>query len=290
MNSINKMLIIIALIFLSTKLAAQENDSIDQCQFIAVYDYVIHTTDAADTPVNDSVQMAVLVGKHSTKYIEFNRVMSHDFGEWENIDYQMGEWNARKYNLPVIYMNHPKGEMRSFDKIVPHRFLVTDKIPTIDWVLSDETQIIGGYMGHKATGKYAGRTWTAWYTEEIPSSAGPWKLRGLPGLILQANDIGNIFSFSINQIIKRSGPIIYMSEMEHQKISSSKFTAKRNKLFCNKRYIQNPRYYIPDGALEGSVEMWPGGPKPPMEERLTTIAYDLIVPKKVNVYQPLELE
>ena len=78
--------------------------------------------------------------------------------------------------------------------------------------------------------------------------------------------------------------------MEHQKISSSKFTAKRNKLFCNKRYIQNPRYYIPDGALEGAVEMWPGGPKPPMEERLTTIAYDLIVPKKVNVYQPLELE
>ena len=36
MNSINKMLIIIALIFLSTKLAAQENDSIDNTDAIPI--------------------------------------------------------------------------------------------------------------------------------------------------------------------------------------------------------------------------------------------------------------
>lgn len=285
-----KKILLATALALTVSVQAQTKDSIDTVQFIAVYDYLINTTNSEGREVADSMQLAVLVGKQTTKYIEFNRAMTDDFGEWRNKDYQMGEWNARHQNLPVIYMNHPEGKMSSFDKIVPYRYLIIDDIPSIDWSLSEDTLSIGGYLCRKATGKYAGRTWMAWYTEEIPSSAGPWKLRGLPGLILKADDTENIFSFSIDQIMKKSGPIIYMSEMDHQKISLSKFIARRNKTFCNKRYVQNPRYYIPDGALDDAVEMWPGGPMPPAEEKLTVIARDLIVPKKVNVYQPLELK
>ena len=81
-----------------------------------------------------------------------------------------------------------------------------------------------------------------------------------------------------------------MEEDRHQVITEHKFISHRNKLFCNKRYVQNPRYYIPEGALDDAVEMWAGGPEPPAEEKQTVIARDLIVPKKVNVYQPLELK
>lgn len=35
---------------------------------------------------------------------------------------------------------------------------------------------------------FRGRTWTAWYAEQIPIDAGPWKLHGLPGLILKSTD------------------------------------------------------------------------------------------------------
>lgn len=284
-----KTLLAIALA-LTVSAQAQTNDSIDTAQFVAVYEYLINTTNPEGDEVTDSVQMAVLIGNHTTKYIEFNRAMMHDFGEWRDRDYQMGDWNASIYNLPVIYMNHPEGKMSSFDKIVPYRYLIIDNIPSIDWILSEDTLTIGGYLCRKAIGKYAGRTWTAWYAEDLPSSAGPWKLRGLPGLILKAADTENIFSFSIDQLVKKNGPIIYMSEMDHQKVSLRKFIAQRNKTFCSKRYVKNPRYYIPDGALDDAVEMWPGGPEPPAEEKLTVIARDLIVPKKVNVYQPLELK
>jgi hypothetical protein len=81
-----------------------------------------------------------------------------------------------------------------------------------------------------------------------------------------------------------------MGEENHQQISEEKFIAHRNKILCNKRYIQNPRYYIPDRALEDAVEMWAGGPEPPAEEKQTAVARDLIVPKKANAYQPLELK
>jgi GLPGLI family protein len=269
---------------------AQTKDSIDTAQFAVVYDYKIKTTDAKGNEATDSMQLATLVGTRVTKCMEYNRAMTDDFGENLNRDFQFGEWNARKYNLPVLYINYPEGETRSFDKIVPYRYLVKGTTPNIAWQLTDDTLTIGEYLCRKATGEYAGRTWHAWYTEDIPTSAGPWKLRGLPGMIFKAEDNEGIFSFTFCGLINRKVPIVYMGEENHQQISEEKFIAHRNKTFCNKRYIQNPRYYIPDGALDEAVEIWAGGPEPPAEEKQTLVARDLIVPKKANKYQPLELK
>ena len=40
------------------------------------------------------------------------------------------------------------------------------------------------------------------YTPEIPSPAGPWKLWGLPGLIVEATESEGIFSFSLSSFTK----------------------------------------------------------------------------------------
>ena len=39
-----------------------------------------------------------------------------------------------------------------------------------------------------------------WYTLEIPISEGPWKLDGLPGMILSASDPNGEFSFNCKSI------------------------------------------------------------------------------------------
>jgi hypothetical protein len=109
-------------------------------------------------------------------------------------------------------------------------------------------------------------------------------------MILKAADNKGIFSFTFCGLINRKANISYMNGDEYQNIMEEKFIAHRNKIFCSKRYVKNPRYYIPDGALDNAVEMWAGGPEPSAEEKQTVIARDLIVPKKVNVYQPLELK
>lgn len=64
----------------------------------------------------------------------------------------------------------------------------TDTLASIDWRLTDEEKRLDGYLVHKATTTFRGRNYTAWYTKTIPVPAGPWKLHGLPGLIIEAYD------------------------------------------------------------------------------------------------------
>lgn len=56
------------------------------------------------------------------------------------------------------------------------------------WQLLEGTKTIGPFLCHKATTELSGRTYTVWYTNEIPIPAGPFKLVGLPGLVLSAED------------------------------------------------------------------------------------------------------
>ena len=267
------------------------DDAGDQSQFVVVYDFVTNTTDRDGRAARDSVRLATTVGSHMAKCMEYNRTMMEDFGEVRNKDYQLGEWNARKYNLPVIYVGWPEGMVSVFDKIVPNRFFYTEPLPDFGWKLTDDTLTVGDYVCRKAVGRYAGRTWMAWYAEDVPAPYGPWKLRGLPGMILRAEDADGIFHFDFAGLLKRSAQMTYMDGKGYTTMMRDKFIRQRNRLLCNKRYVQNPRYYIPDGAYDhlNIVEMWPGGPEPPAEDKLSVVSTDMIIPKKVNVYQPQEL-
>lgn len=77
---------------------------------------------------------------------------------------------------------------------------VAQEAPDLDWDILDDSMMIAGYQCNKAITDYMGRTYTAWFTKEIPVSYGPWKLHGLPGLILKATDVKNEISFSITEI------------------------------------------------------------------------------------------
>ena len=56
------------------------------------------------------------------------------------------------------------------------------------WKIVSETKKTGSFVCKKATTTFRGRNYIAWYAPNIPVSFGPWKLNGLPGLILEAYD------------------------------------------------------------------------------------------------------
>ncbi|WP_297063293.1 GLPGLI family protein, partial [uncultured Duncaniella sp.] len=54
-----------------------------------------------------------------------------------------------------------------------------------------------------------GRNWTAWYTEEIPITDGPWKFGGLPGLILKVEDDKKEHIMEALQVRKHDADLSY---------------------------------------------------------------------------------
>ncbi len=74
------------------------------------------------------------------------------------------------------------------------------KYPTQDeitWKLNSDTKKVNQYNLQKATCDFGGRKWTAWFNTEIPLNEGPYKFRGLPGLIFEISDSQNLFVFKL---------------------------------------------------------------------------------------------
>ncbi|WP_131537398.1 GLPGLI family protein [Pedobacter nototheniae] len=67
-------------------------------------------------------------------------------------------------------------------------YLIEEPAATIDWKITKDTMSFSGVHCQKATTHFKGRNWIAWFASEIPFQSGPWKLNGLPGLIVEAYD------------------------------------------------------------------------------------------------------
>jgi GLPGLI family protein len=113
-------------------------------------------------------------------------------------------------------------------KLGSFNYLVETKLPFIEWKLYEEKKDIGGYTCQKATGVYAGRTYVAWFAPSLPFKNGPWKLSGLPGLILEAKDLKGEVSFSFKELNKsdtqestaaRNTRIVKVSEKDLERAS-----------------------------------------------------------------------
>lgn len=95
-----------------------------------------------------------------------------------------------------VYKNFPsKGMLTYTDKIGIGFYLYEEQLPDIEWQLEEGDTTIIGYSCQKAITTFRGRTWKAWYAVELPFDDGPWKLHGLPGLILKAEDADGLFVF-----------------------------------------------------------------------------------------------
>lgn len=92
------------------------------------------------------------------------------------------------YTNAIFYKNIETKELISKEKLMSKTFIVEDHLLEIKWEIKDEKKTIATYECQKAIGEFRGRVYTAWFTLDIPVSTGPWKLWGLPGLILEAYD------------------------------------------------------------------------------------------------------
>jgi GLPGLI family protein len=76
-------------------------------------------------------------------------------------------------------------------------YFVISSTDKMDWKLENDTKNIQTYQLQKATTSFGGRNWIAWFSSEIPFQEGPYKFRGLSGLIFEIYDTENIFHYTL---------------------------------------------------------------------------------------------
>ena len=266
-----RLLYIILYIALAATASAQE--AIDTAQFVAVYDYECRT-------LTDRMQLAVQVGRTVTKSMPLSAYQRTD--EITSADAAM-EFQEAMLHMPTVWTGYPEGQTTVREFIFPHEFEGSEPTPDIVWTLTDDTLTVGGYLCQQATATHRGVAWTVCYTEEIPSSAGPWRLRGLPGLIVKAESEAH--TFCLTELRKEASSI---TAPEHrpdvQRMKYAKLLKHRNEIYGNRQYAKNPTYYVPDlgGSINNMDVLNHDG-----QQLVFANGRPLLT--KAHVYQPLEV-
>lgn len=181
--------------------------------------------------------------------------------------------------MPEVWTDYPEGKVTVRDAIPPTIYETQEERKPINWELSDDTLTVAGFLCKFATCQLHGRKWTALYSEDIPTSAGPWKLCGLPGLILKAEADGGIHRFTIADIQRKASPIYYETNAITVKTTEAKLIKNRIRTFGNRLYLKNPKYYVGDLSTADVTHDTEG-----------ILVNNVYVNNKAHVFQPLELK
>ena len=133
----------------------------------------------------------------------------------------------------LLYQDLTTGKLTLYSVYASAYNTYEEDIPTQEWVIdNDSVQDIMGMECHYATTTFRGRVWKVWFTEEIPVSLGPWKLGGLPGLILKATADDDFIKFTAISI-KADGltPVTFYNwgNKKYYKMDREKFLKYKNR-------------------------------------------------------------
>ncbi len=153
-------------------------------------------TNKKDKPWTE--EMILIIGKNASMYtsnVRLTQLINFKKHVAEQIKNNGGTLNGatiisnrRQKTIETDYYTFNKeNKFITIEKLI-QEYLVEDETPKIDWKISKDTLSFSGLKCQKAKAQFKGRNWIAWFAPELPFPNGPWKLNGLPGLIINAYD------------------------------------------------------------------------------------------------------
>lgn len=203
-----KSFLITPLIFLSFAITtvAQKPDKV-----LARISYAFtHARDTTQRNNPYTETMLLVIGKNASMYTSFDKIN-------RDLDLPIANTEAiRKAPFkPVTLIDYfyfsKENKFYTREKLFTD-YIISEEAPKIDWKIAKDTANFSGISCRKATAYFKGRNWTAWYAPALPFQSGPWKLNGLPGLIIEAYDEKKEVKFEIirlSNLQENDDPIEY---------------------------------------------------------------------------------
>jgi GLPGLI family protein len=205
-----RQLIMIAALILPAFVASAQKP--DTASYMVHYKYsYLRDTNNRATPYTEN--MALFLGKNSSVYKSYDKQLQDALFK-KQVKEQLAnspdghfQFHRNNSGTPVQYYQFPgEKKLDRKESLVINSYLIEDALPVIDWKISSDTASFGGLHCQKATAHFKGRDYTAWFCADMPFHAGPWKLNGLPGVILEAYDAKKEVVFKFDGIEKVAPP------------------------------------------------------------------------------------
>ena len=185
-----------------------KKSAIDKVLFIAQYEMAfVRDTSHLDRITEET--MMLKVGEKSSHFYSYTkfvtdsllRVQLAQSGGVIRQQISMGGGSNPGMITYQIYKNYPAGKATTLEHLGLSRFRCEETNECPEWQILSDTTTILSHLCYKATCRFKGRDYAAWFTPAIPRSEGPWKLCGLPGLILHAEDSRKHYVFECTGLI-----------------------------------------------------------------------------------------
>jgi len=179
----------------------------DTVQLLVHYTFS-HVRDTAHPASPYTESMVLLVGKHAGVYKSYRGLLQEmSFQKQlalQNTNSPGGSMGpGRRSAAPGVQYYQFPAEKKLFitEGLSPMNSYVMEGVfPGISWKISSDTATFGGLHCQKAVTRFKGRDYTAWFCPDLPVHTGPWKLNGLPGLIVEAYDSKKEVVFKFDRV------------------------------------------------------------------------------------------
>ncbi|RPD43428.1 GLPGLI family protein [Paracnuella aquatica] len=183
------------------------------CQHKDVYDYqamyeMKYQPDSTDISSIKFEKMILLFSENSSSFLSYPQYLydSAAYAETQKGNsFGPSFAFASSVYTPITYhIFKSQKSIQTFDKTQTTNspyFEYEENTDIFKWILKDELDTIMSFACQKAEVNFGGRKWTAWFTNEIPISTGPYKFSGLPGLIVKISDSQGYWNFSLTDLV-----------------------------------------------------------------------------------------
>lgn len=229
---------------------------------VNVYYKLLFRPDSTKTDEYRKGQTVLMVSDKYTRFGDFYRIKADSINDYlaaskQNAhDDKAGEelFDAiRNTSFDFITLNDLAKSQITVQVRQLNKYQYTYPAPEFNWTLQPGDTLINNIPCKKATCRYAGRNFIAWYAESIPLPYGPYVFGGLPGLIVQLYDDKLNWIFTNNGISKAMPhDIIYLYKgKKYRKVTREEALAA---------YRNEKEHYLSLAIESGVMEVVQKGP------------------------------
>ncbi len=260
---------------------AQNMKSLYEC----IYKYTVTSQDKDNENFDDVGYCMLQIGNGTGKFYDYtsyqtDSVMQAGCSDKIITTYRNREQRNAFFFDQTVYQNNPKGKMTVQSVITPNLYSYEESRNPVKWMMEEGVDTVCGYPCRIARGEYGGRTWIVKYTPEISTQNGPWKLTGLPGLILDARDTEGTHHFSAVAFRNSAVDITPLDNNGRIPTSREKFIRTKNE------FEKNPIGNIPPESI-GAMEIRKNSDNP---SESTILINGIQLRQRTHPYVPLENE